>query len=132
MSLPTVREVWRLALPTGTALVAGAAGLGAQVQWAQRMATRPPAFADLEPGGMAFFSLAVMHQVDDHLTARRIVESLADAKAAAVGVVGALDAEARAAAEHLGLALLEVPGATARPLCSLCTTGQAKVGAVCL
>ena len=65
MTLPTVREVWRLALPTETRLLAGARGLEGRVQWAQRMATCPPAFADLEPYGMAFFSLATMRQLDD-------------------------------------------------------------------
>ena len=50
MAPPTVRDVWRLALPTAVRLAGGEAGLGNPVLWARRMAVHPPAFAALQEG----------------------------------------------------------------------------------
>ena len=48
--MSTVEEVWQVALPAGTSLVAGEAGLGREVTWTARLRPRPPGFDALEGG----------------------------------------------------------------------------------
>jgi purine catabolism regulator len=43
----TVEDVIKLALPKGTAVVAGESGLGREVTWAARLRASPPAFGHL-------------------------------------------------------------------------------------
>ncbi len=45
MTMISVLDVMRQALPEGTQVVAGEAGLGREVAWASRLRPTPPAFA---------------------------------------------------------------------------------------
>jgi len=112
MALPTVRKVWRLALPTGTHLVSGRPGLGRAVLWARRMAVHPPAFGALEQGDMALLSMEALALLDERLTLIRVVAALASRGASAVGVVGSPPPTAIQASNDHELALFSLPHGT--------------------
>lgn len=109
MARPTVREVWRLALPPGTRLAAGETGLSQPVQWARRMSAFAPAFAALEAQEMALLEVEALAVLDERLTLTRVVEALAEREAAALAAVGQISAQARAACDARGLPLLALP-----------------------
>lgn len=109
MGLPTVREVWRLALPTATRLLGGEDGLTKPVQWARRMSVHPPAFAALEEGEIVLLSVDALSLLDDRLTLGRVVDSLAEREAAALAVVGEVSEEAQVMADTRGLPLFLLP-----------------------
>lgn len=114
MAPPTLREVWRLALPGGTRLVAGQDELERRVLWARRMGTRPPLFGALETEELVLLSLAEAQRVDERLSLLQIVPALAELGAAGAGVVGSISQEAASAAARFGLPLFLLP-----PLCDL-------------
>jgi len=109
MALPTLREVWRLALPGDTQLAAGQQGLERQVLWARRMGTRPPLFGALEAGELALLSLAEAQRVDERLSLAQIVVALAELQAIGAGVVGPISQEAVHAAEEQRVPLFALP-----------------------
>jgi len=93
MTLPTVHEVYRLALPAGSRLLGGEAGLAGPVLWARRMAAHPPAFAALEEGEMALLAVNAIPMLDERLTLAQVVKALAEGGAAALAVVGDVSAD---------------------------------------
>jgi PucR family transcriptional regulator, purine catabolism regulatory protein len=105
----SVADVIALALPPGTAVAAGAAGLGGEVTWASRIRPAPPAFAHLAGGELVLLPAGILEQLDERLTLDAAVRLLAGLGVAAVAVVGEPDAAARAAAEETGLPLLALP-----------------------
>ena len=109
MPPPTVRDVWRLALPTTARLAGGEAGLGNRVLWARRMAVHPPAFAALEDGDIALLSLEVLSLLDERLTLARVVQSLARRQASAVAVAGEPSTSTVAISDEQGLPLFILP-----------------------
>ena len=109
MALPTLREVYRLALPVGTRLAAGEENLDRQVVWARRMGTRPPLLGALEAGELALFSLAEAQRVDERLSLAQIVTALAELQAIGAGVVGPISEEAVDRAEEQRIPLFALP-----------------------
>jgi|GEM_PF-3630394 transcriptional regulator, CdaR family len=73
----TVRDVVRLALPEGTTIVAGAAGLGRQVSWIATLRATLPAFAELRGGELALLSVEAAIALDPRLTLVVLVRRLA-------------------------------------------------------
>ncbi len=105
----TVADLFRLALPAGTTVVAGARGLYRPVTWVSVLNTRPPAFPDLRGGEIALLSLDAMRLLSDKLTLAGLVRDLAEMDIAAISVLGEIGAPAKAAAEAQGLPLLQLP-----------------------
>lgn len=105
----TVHDLLRSALPMGTRVVAGHKGLNRSVTWTSVLHTRPPAFPSLEGHELALLSLDALHLLNDKLTLADIVNDLAEMEVAAIGVVGAVDSRARAAAEAHLIPLLNLP-----------------------
>lgn len=105
----TVRDVIALALPAGTTVVAGAAGLGREVTWATRLRPTPPAFSHLSGGELVLLPPDVLAQLDERLTLDAAVRQLAGFGVAAVAHVGPVPKAARVAADAAGLALLQLP-----------------------
>ncbi len=103
----SVKEVLRLALPTGARLLAGKPET--RITWVRRTRVHPPAFLNLEPGEMVLLSTETLRLVDERLTLHRVVESLAKVAVAAIGVQGLVDRDAIDRAEALGLPLLALP-----------------------
>ncbi len=105
----SVADVIALALPAGTTVAAGGAGLAGEVTWATRIRPSPPAFAHLAGGELVLLPVGVLEQLDERLTLDAAVRLLAGFDVAAVAVVGQPDEAARAAAEETGLPLLALP-----------------------
>jgi len=106
----TVGEVQRVVL-AGSRVAGGRAGLGRRVAWAASLRSRPPAF---EPRGGGEFVLASaealgsLRQIDPSLSVARILEGLAGAGVVAFALPGPAPKEAIAAADRLGLPLIEL------------------------
>ena len=109
MGLPSVREVWRLALPAATVLLGKKDDLTRPVLWARRMSSHAPAFAALEEQEIALISIDTLRLLDERLTLPKVVRSLAKRNVSAVAVLGPVSAEAEAAADGVGLCLLALP-----------------------
>ncbi len=110
-SYPTLFDLLRLALPVGTAIVAGHQGTHQRVTWVHVLNTRPPAFPELAGGEMALLSLDAMHLLSDKLTLVSLVRELAEMSVSAVGVLGEIGQPAREAADALNVPLLRLPDA---------------------
>lgn len=111
MPTVTVRDILRLALPPGTTIVAGAAGLTHQVTWVATLRATLPAFAELRGGELALLSVAAAQDLDSRLTLANLVRRLAQAPVPVAGVVamGAVRPEDASAAEDVRLPLLRLP-----------------------
>lgn len=109
MALPTVREIWRLALPSASRLISGQSGITEPAVWARRMASHPPAFASLEQGDVALLSVEAIALLDERLSLALVVQSLGEGGAAAVGVVGEIGSTASEIADTNGLPLFLLP-----------------------
>ena len=109
MALPTVREIWRLALPPASRLISGQAGLSEPAVWARRMASHPPAFASLEAGDVALLSVEAISLLDERLSLALVVQSLHEGGSAAMGVTGKVSSAAREIADTNGLPLFLLP-----------------------
>ncbi|MFO7169847.1 MAG: helix-turn-helix domain-containing protein [Chloroflexota bacterium] len=105
----TVRDVMRLALPSGTSVAAGAAGLSHQVTWVVTPRATPPVFSNLRGGELALVPMAAVQQLDERMTLADLVERLAPVPIAGVVVVGEIGEPDRAAAERARTPLLQLP-----------------------
>jgi purine catabolism regulator len=105
----TVQDVIQLALPAGTQVVAGEAGLGREVTWATRLRPSPPAFEHPSGGELVLLPAKVLETLDERLTLEAAVRQLAGFGVAAIGLVGRVTAGARAAADAAGVPLLHLP-----------------------
>ncbi|RMF52881.1 MAG: PucR family transcriptional regulator, partial [Chloroflexota bacterium] len=105
----SVQDLLRHALPIGTRLVAGQAGLHGAVSWVAVLHTRPPAFPSLEGRELALLSIDALHLLSDKLTLTSIIHDLAQMDVAAIAVVGTVDSAARKAAQDHNIPLLNLP-----------------------
>jgi purine catabolism regulator len=105
----TVEDVIQLALPTGTTVAAGRAGLGREVTWAARIRSSPPAFGRLTGGELVLLPVSILAELDERLGLEEAVVRLAELGVAAVAVLGAIGKPAREAADRAGLPLLALP-----------------------
>jgi purine catabolism regulator len=105
----TVEDVIALALPPGTTVAAGAAGLGREVTWAARIRSSPPAFGHLAGGELVLLPVAILAELDERLHLDEAVRRLAELGVAGAAVLGAIGKPAREAADAAGLPLLALP-----------------------
>jgi len=105
----TVKDVWRGALPPGTELLAGQAGLERQVDWATSLRTRPPAFEAIKGGEIAFIAVRSIKLLDERLDLTRVLDSFAKKGGVAAAVVGEVLDPAIQLADQLMLPLLRLP-----------------------
>jgi purine catabolism regulator len=107
----TVRDVLRLALPLGTSIAAGSAGMGRQVTWVATLRATLPAFAELRGGELALLSVEAIRALDSRLSLAVLVRRLGQAPVPVAGVVahGTITAEDAAAAEESRLPLIQLP-----------------------
>lgn len=106
---PTVREVWRMALPLGTRLVAGAAGLSRPVRWVRSSGHNLPLFPGLSAEELALLDLKAARVFNPNLTLARVVTALAEIPVSALAAYPPVDATARARADEVGIPLFELP-----------------------
>ncbi len=105
----TVEDVIKLALPAGTKLAAGRAGLGREVTWATRIRSSPPAFGHLTGGELVLLPVSILAELDERLGLEEAVPLLADLGVAAAAILGTIEKPARDAADGAGLPLLALP-----------------------
>src|SRR5258708_6032156 len=108
----SVSDLLRSALPMGTRVVAGQKGVHRSVSWIAVLQPRPPAFASLEGRELALLSIDALRLLNDKLTLADLINDLAQMEVAAIGVVGAIDARAKDAAEEHMIPLLNLPTGT--------------------
>jgi purine catabolism regulator len=128
----TVEDVIKLALPAGTSLVAGEAGLGREVTWAARIRSTPPAFGHLTGGELVLLPVSVLSELDERLQLDQAVGHLAELGVAGAAVLGTIDQAALAAADAAELPLLSLPkgsdiGALERDAARLITERRREV-----
>ncbi len=111
----TVGEVHAAALPVGTQVVAGAAGLGREVSWPATLRTRPPAFQSLKGGEILLVSAEALRLLDPELTLAKLIQSVARVDVAATAFAGDLSDDAVGLADSLGMPLFALPAGTALP-----------------
>lgn len=109
MASVTIRDIYRLAMPLGTSVVAGQGGMQHQVLWVAMQRATPPAFMNLRGGELALVSIEAMQAMDDQLTMAVLLERLARVPIAAVAVIGPVPENARAIADQVGIPLLHLP-----------------------
>ena len=105
----TVMDLWRGALPAGTDLLGGRAGLERQVDWATSLRSRPPAFEAIKGGEIAFIAVRSIKLLDERLDLTRVLESFAEKGGVAAAVVGDVAAASIELADRLMLPLLLLP-----------------------
>jgi purine catabolism regulator len=108
-ALITVRDVWRGALPEGTELLGGGAGLERRVEWATTLRTRPPAFEAIKGGEMALVPVASIRLLDERLELADVMNGLAEKGGVAVAVVGDASPASLGVAERRLMPLLRLP-----------------------
>jgi PucR family transcriptional regulator, purine catabolism regulatory protein len=108
-ALITVRDVWRGALPDGTELLGGGAGLDRRVEWATTLRNRPPAFEAIKGGEMALVPVASIRLLDERLDLADVMNTLAEKGGVAVAVVGDASPGSLGVAERRHMPLLKLP-----------------------
>ncbi|MDQ3541272.1 MAG: helix-turn-helix domain-containing protein [Chloroflexota bacterium] len=109
MTMISVLDVMRQALPGGTSVVAGRGGLGREVAWASRLRSAPPAFAHLSGGELVLLPPQVLDLLDERLTLDEAIRQLAAFGVAAIALSGATSSIARAVADEMAVPLLVLP-----------------------
>jgi PucR family transcriptional regulator, purine catabolism regulatory protein len=109
MPLVTVSEVLRLALPTATEVVAGAAGLGNAVTWARLLRARPASLGRIEQGEIWLLSAAALQLVGDPRSVARMIRDMGQAGVVAFVTPEALSPEVHAQADAAATPVLRVP-----------------------
>ena len=104
----TVRDVLRLALPPGTAVVGGDSGLDRAVTWARLIHLDHPSFERLEAGELALALLPVQSEAPHALLAT-ILQTLAGRGISGLAVSGVVPPGAQALADAIGTPLLTMP-----------------------
>ncbi len=105
----TVRDTLRLALPPGTTVAAGSAGLNHQVTWVATPRATLPAFVNLHGGELVLVSVSAIQALDDRLTLANLIERLAQVPIAGLAALGEISEMACSAADAIHLPLLRLP-----------------------
>lgn len=108
----TVGEIWNVALPPGTVLAGGRAGLCRPVGWVSSLRATFPLFGSLENGYMALARMDVARQVDPGLTLPYLLDELHRAGVVALLVDEPAGPEGVERAEALPLPLFVLPPGT--------------------
>ncbi len=109
MPLVTVSEMLRFALPAGSTVLAGAAGLGNAVSWARLLRARPTNLGRIEAGEVWLVSSAAVQLMGEARAVGRMVRDMAQAGVVAFVVTEPVAREAEADAEEVGVPLILVP-----------------------
>jgi purine catabolism regulator len=108
MPLVTVSEVLRLALPPGTEVAAGSAGLGNAATWARLLRTRPTSLGRIDHGEIWLLSTAALQLVGDPRAAARMIRDMAQAGVVAFVTPQSLGPEVETEADEARTPILRV------------------------
>lgn len=110
----TIDDVYRLALPDRTQLLAGSEYLTRSVSWACSLRPSPPAFPKLDGNELALIDMEDLRRLDPNMRLDRVLRSLQAARVSAVAVLGEADDDAvRLAARDSQLVLFHLPPSSA-------------------
>jgi len=112
MPLVTVSEMLRFALPSGSTVLAGAAGLGNAVTWARVLRARPTNLGRIETGEVWLLSTAALQLIGEMRAIARLVGDMAQAGVVAFVVPEPVGLDTHAEAEQIGVPLILVPPET--------------------
>jgi PucR family transcriptional regulator, purine catabolism regulatory protein len=107
-----VHDLWAGALPPGTQVAGGGAGLDREVRWVATLRPRAPGVVGLKGGELVLVSAESLRLLDERLTLARAIDRLAQAGVVAVAARGGIDSAAAARAEALDFPLLALPDET--------------------
>jgi hypothetical protein len=93
-SATTIDDIFRLAFPANTSLLAGEEYLGRSVTWACSLRPSPPAFPKLDGNELALIDMEDLRRLDPQMRLDRVVYSLQSARVAAIAVLGRVEASA--------------------------------------
>jgi len=105
----TLEDVYRLALPQETRILVGADWLHRPVSWACSLRPSPPAFPNLTGSELALIDMDDLRQLDSRMRLDRVVQSLRQARVAAIAVRGVVADNAISVAEQEGMPLFHLP-----------------------
>ncbi len=108
-STTTIKDIYRLALPSETKLLAGDEYLNRPVTWACSLRPSPPAFPKLEGNELALIDMIDLRRLDSQMRLERVVNSLHDARIAAIAVRGEVSDPAIQAALSSRAPLFQLP-----------------------
>ncbi|MEM7539820.1 MAG: helix-turn-helix domain-containing protein [Chloroflexota bacterium] len=108
----TIEDIYRLALPAGTTLLAGEEFISRSVSWACSLRPSPPAFPKLDGNELALIDLDDLRRLDPKMRLDRVVLSLQSARISAIAVLGEVSNVAMNAARTSSLALFQLPETT--------------------
>ena len=109
MALVTVSEVVRFAMPPGSTVVAGAAGLSNTVAWARMLRARPASLGRVEQGEVWLLSAVALQLMGDARSVARLIGDMAQAGVVAFATTEPVGQEPRATADRLGVPLVQLP-----------------------
>lgn len=109
-SSATIEDIYRLALPPDTRLLAGDETLNRPVSWACSLRPSPPAFPKLDGNELALIDMDDLRQLDPQMRLDRVVRTLHSARIAAIAVQGTVAPTALDAARAAQIALFQLPG----------------------
>ncbi|MEZ4634027.1 MAG: PucR family transcriptional regulator ligand-binding domain-containing protein [Caldilineaceae bacterium] len=107
----TLEDVYRLALPPGTEVLYGAESLARPVSWACSLRPSPPAFPKLTGNELALVDMEDLRQLDPRMRLDRVIQSLQQARVAAMVVLGNVPQGAVDAARDQKMPLFALPAA---------------------
>lgn len=105
----TLEDVFRLALPQGTRILYGMDHLSRPVSWACSLRPSPPAFPKLAGNELALVDMADLRQLDPRVRLDRVIQTLHQARVAAVAVSGSIPAETTQVAEEQEMPFFLLP-----------------------
>jgi purine catabolism regulator len=108
----TIDDIFRLALPPATQLLAGDELLSRSVTWACSLRPSPPAFPKLDGNELALIDMEDLRRLDLQMRLDRVVSSLQAARISAIAVLGSVDKSAINAARAANLVLFQLPAGT--------------------
>lgn len=110
-NITTLGDIYHLALPIGTELLAGSEVLNRAVSWACSLRPSPPAFPKLEGNELALIDMEDLQRLDVRRSLDRVVRDLQSARISAIAVLGEVNEAAIRAAGSSGIALFKLPNA---------------------
>lgn len=105
----TLNEVLRLALPAGSAIVAGAGGAQRPISWVQVLRGRPVSLASIELGELIVFSRGAASLLGGGRDLARLAQDLAEAGAGAFAIFQPPERELIAVADASATPLVVIP-----------------------
>ena len=108
-SATTIDDIYRLALPSGTKLLAGEEFLQRTVSWACSLRPSPPAFPKLDGNELALIDMDDLRKLGHQNRLEQVIVSLQTARIAAIAVLGTVDSVAIQAANSARITLFRLP-----------------------